>query len=529
MNAPLPLFEKFEISSCLKQDDYSAVYLARHVYLGKQIILKVLNTQSLREGVVLERFKREARILAKLDHPNIIKVLDFGMHEHHFYISFEYFESRNLRQIFGALDLSVDQRRVILSRLLEAVRYAHQAGIIHRDIKPENILIDETLELKLSDFGLAEMNTDSLVTDKFGLVGTPGYMSPEQIRGELLTPKSDLFSCGIVACELFLGIHPFLGRDINESLNAIVSFDESTLLAKLGPLPPDLRTVVYGLLRKKAAERWHDAAAALQELGLSGGVAPPLRLRIAGHFSKISRTWTTATAAVLLIAIVGGYILLEVFRVQTPSPAGRLETVSPLLPNADSGASVRPALNPGSNGSDAKHATTEAPRPVRDTAVQSLEPGNSFTSPTNGVSVKMFGELSIDCYPWARVSVDSVDLETTPLKRNLRLATGEHQIDLLHPNYPTYSTKVLIKSIQVTTIRVNLDTLFGYLGCEAIPWGEVYVDGSYLDRTPLKPIRLVPGKHSVLLKNKRFGPYMQEIMISKNDTSWIRHRFSDQH
>src|SRR6185369_17661831 len=105
MTTPQLLFEKFEIASCLKQDDFSAVYLARHTFLERQIILKVLNTQTMRDAVVLERFKREARILARLEHPNIIKVIDFGMHELHFYISLENFESRNLRQIFGEKEL----------------------------------------------------------------------------------------------------------------------------------------------------------------------------------------------------------------------------------------------------------------------------------------------------------------------------------------------------------------------------------------------------------------------------------------
>jgi len=100
------LFKKFEILSCYKKDEYSAVYLANHIFLDKKVFLKVLDTNSIPDSSIVERFKREAKILAKLEHPNIIKVFDFGMFNDHFYISFEYFESRNLREFLRENKLS---------------------------------------------------------------------------------------------------------------------------------------------------------------------------------------------------------------------------------------------------------------------------------------------------------------------------------------------------------------------------------------------------------------------------------------
>ena len=130
------LFEKYKIIECLKKDEYSCVYIADHTYLGKKILLKTLNTDRIENTLWLDRFKREAKILAQLDHVNIIKVLDFGKHKNIFYLSFEYFDSRNLREILKENDLIFDQKSQILIQLAQGLSVAHQAGIVHRDIKP---------------------------------------------------------------------------------------------------------------------------------------------------------------------------------------------------------------------------------------------------------------------------------------------------------------------------------------------------------------------------------------------------------
>ena len=192
------LFEKFEVIDTLKKDSHTSVYLANHIYLGKKIILKTLNTNELADKTILDRFKREAQILARLDHPNLIKVLDFGTYSEYFYISFEYFESDNLRKVIQRNNLSNESKINLVIQLLKALNIAHQNQIVHRDIKPENILVNSNLELKIADFGLALVKNEHILTQKSSIVGTPGYMSPEQIRGEDLISQTDLFSAGIV-------------------------------------------------------------------------------------------------------------------------------------------------------------------------------------------------------------------------------------------------------------------------------------------------------------------------------------------
>ncbi|MDH7604230.1 MAG: serine/threonine-protein kinase, partial [Melioribacter sp.] len=204
------LFEKFEILDVLKKDEHAAVYLANHIYLSKKIILKVLNTEKISDQTLIERFKREAKLLAKLDHPNIIKVLDFGTSKEYFYISFEYIEGESLRNLLKHRNLSYEEKKLLTIQLFKALHFAHSNQIIHRDIKPENIFIDNNMNLKLGDFGLALSAEDNYVTSPYSIVGTPSYMSPEQVAGAKLTYQSDLFSAGVVIYEIFTGKNPFL-------------------------------------------------------------------------------------------------------------------------------------------------------------------------------------------------------------------------------------------------------------------------------------------------------------------------------
>jgi len=144
--AEVKLFEKFEIIECVKKDEYSSVYRAKHLFLKKDIILKVLNTDTLTDRTLIRRFKQEAQILAGLDHPNIIKVLDFGKYKNFLYISFEYFKSYNLRELFGKSNINADEKISLIKQLLSGISASHDSGIIHRDLKPENILVNMRFE-----------------------------------------------------------------------------------------------------------------------------------------------------------------------------------------------------------------------------------------------------------------------------------------------------------------------------------------------------------------------------------------------
>ena len=265
------LFDKFEIIDCLKKDIQTGVYLANHVYLGKKIILKTLDTSKLSDNSILERFKREAKLLAKLNHPNIIKVLDFGTYHEFFYISFEHFESNNLRELIDKNNLSFEKKINLFVQLLNALKTAHKNQIIHRDIKPENILVNSNLELKIADFGLALVSNEKSLTNKTSILGTPTYMAPEQINGEK-SFQTDIFSAGLVAYELFSGINPILGDEIATTINNIINFNEDKLISAIEKLPVEVRPAIKSMLQKNIEERAKNVDEVLNYLNIQNDV-----------------------------------------------------------------------------------------------------------------------------------------------------------------------------------------------------------------------------------------------------------------
>ncbi|MFA7229182.1 MAG: serine/threonine-protein kinase, partial [Melioribacteraceae bacterium] len=262
------LFEKFQIIEVLKKDEHAAVFLANHIYLSKKIILKVLNTQKLPDPSMVERFKREGKILAKLDHPNIIKVLDFGLSKEYFYISFEYIEGESLRNNLKTKTLTQEQKEHVMIQLLKGLDYAHKNQIIHRDIKPENVFIDNNLNVKLGDFGLALSAEDNFVTNPYSIVGTPSYMSPEQVRGAKLTPQSDIFSAGVVLFELFTGRNPFLRDNVSLTLNEIMAYDENEIMKQAEEQPQLIKDILFGMIRKNVGQRYESAEEILDEMNV---------------------------------------------------------------------------------------------------------------------------------------------------------------------------------------------------------------------------------------------------------------------
>lgn len=218
-------FPDLEIGALLGQGGMGAVFQARQKRLDRQVALKIIRPDAARDQSFAERFTREARTLAKLNHPNIVSVYDFGDIEYLaedgsstkvFYFLMEYVDGANLRQILQAGDLEPDRALKIIRQICDALQFAHDEGIVHRDIKPENILIDTRGRLKIADFGLAKLLSedahDFTLTGSHQVMGTPRYMAPEQMEGaRAVDHRADIYSLGVVFYEMLTGELP-LGR-----------------------------------------------------------------------------------------------------------------------------------------------------------------------------------------------------------------------------------------------------------------------------------------------------------------------------
>jgi serine/threonine protein kinase len=209
-------FPQLEILECLGRGGMGVVYKARQPRLNRFVALKILAREKEKDPRFAERFTREAQALARLNHPRIVTVYDFGETNGLYYLLMEYVDGMSLRQLLQTRKLVPEEALVIVPSICEALQYAHEQGVVHRDIKPENILLDKQGRVKIADFGIAKLlGADGKVetlTGEQGVVGTPHYMAPEQVeKPSIVDHRADIFALGVVFYEMLTGELP-LGK-----------------------------------------------------------------------------------------------------------------------------------------------------------------------------------------------------------------------------------------------------------------------------------------------------------------------------
>jgi len=204
---------RYHITERIAVGGMGEVYLAHDAVLAREVAIKVLHRSLSGDQGFVDRFRREARAAATLNHPNIVTVYDWGAVDGIYYMVMEYVHGRSVREILNARGaLAPAQAAAVLDQTLAALEHAHAKGIVHRDLKPENILITTEGVVKLTDLGLARAFADAKSTRAGAVTGTVQYLSPEQIRGEPADPRSDLYALGIVGYELLTDRLPFTGE-----------------------------------------------------------------------------------------------------------------------------------------------------------------------------------------------------------------------------------------------------------------------------------------------------------------------------
>jgi serine/threonine-protein kinase len=250
----------------------ASVFLAVQESLGREVALKLLVPQADADNAASERFLREARIAAGLHHPNIVPIFDFGVHEGTAYIAMAYEAGGTIAPMPGEKLPPRDALRLVRD-VAAALEYAHARGVVHRDIKPENILRREDGAAMLSDFGIARLiEGGSVLTTEGTSVGTPHYMSPEQLRGDKVDGRSDLYSLGVVLWQLLTGELPYTGTDSWAIGTQHLGADIPRLPAELAHLQP----LVDSLLAKRAEGRLQSGGELVHRIDalLSGQVTP---------------------------------------------------------------------------------------------------------------------------------------------------------------------------------------------------------------------------------------------------------------
>jgi len=253
--------DHYEIIRLLGHGGMNWVYLARDVANEQEVVLKFPNDELIGNVAVFERYKREADIGNRLHHPQVQQLLNTDEKRSEDYLVVEFINGQTLRAVLeehASNPLPVAEAIRITLLISDALVYCHARGIFHRDIKPENIMIQEDGNIKIIDFGIALLEGARRVTWR-GLsstMGTPDYMSPEQLKGERGTASSDIYAVGVMLYEMLCGHTPFEGENIFAIMNQHVSQDPPSILLMNPHLSPELATVVMRAIRRDQSKRY---------------------------------------------------------------------------------------------------------------------------------------------------------------------------------------------------------------------------------------------------------------------------------
>ncbi len=319
--APGTKLDGYEIHALLGAGGMGEVYRARDSALRREVAIKVLPSYVSRDPDRLSRFEQEAQAAAALDHPNILAVHQFGVFDGAPYLVSELLAGEPLRQVLQRGPLPVRKAIDYGIQIAHGLAAAHDHHIVHRDLKPENLFVTKDGRIKILDFGLAKLiqpqtdsdgNAPTLTqgTDPGMVMGTAGYMSPEQVRGQAVDHRTDIFAFGAILYEMLTGRRAFQRSTSAETMTAILNDDPPAISQTGANIPPALQRVVNRCLEKNPEQRFHsasDLAFALDALSDSGA-SPAIATQAPSRRSPGRLLlWSIALIAVILIAAVAWY------------------------------------------------------------------------------------------------------------------------------------------------------------------------------------------------------------------------------
>ena len=263
-NNPVPQdltgrIDKYEIVRPVGKGAMGQVYLAHDTVLDRDVALKVMVAQIADDPELKQRFEREARAVAKMQHPNLVTVFDLGSHGGSPYIAMEFLKGQDLQKaVRQTPPMTLERKVTIIVQVLAGLAHAHQQNIIHRDIKPANIFIQDDGAVKIMDFGVARLSGHTMTADG-NIVGTADYMSPEQVQGKTVDPRSDLFSVGCMLFELAAGRRPFHSDNLMAIFYKITHEEANFDLIPQGADYDALMPILKKALAKSSADRYQSA------------------------------------------------------------------------------------------------------------------------------------------------------------------------------------------------------------------------------------------------------------------------------
>jgi len=547
----------------------TVVYKGYQRSLGRFVLLKVLKPGLSHDDERLRRFEDEARLIAQVQHPNVVAIYASGRDDGQAYIAAEFVEGFDGRHLMAQGPLPPDLAVFIVLEAARGLQAAHAHGILHRDLKPSNILVSHEGQVKLTDFGMASLAEEEAGAE---VRGTPGYLAPELVRGEPPTEASDLFSLGVTFYEMLAGRAAFTGANTGVLLDAVLHHDPLPRLERFADLPAALHPICARLLAKNPDERYRDAGTLIADLeafraagGVTTGAAAlksylddpdayrsTLKALVALPTERASEDRPAASperagprrhlpwawGVVLAVLLVGGLGSSLFFGNGQPAPPSvdLAEEAASRLPEVDTNRLVPPEEEQGDHAVPAEaepeqqQAVVPPPRDSLETTSLALD-DTASAAPAEAVSLDAFrdsdeatGTLYLDVKPWADVYVDEEHRGESPPLLALSLSVGRHRLALKNDQFPEYSAEVEVRANEEDSLRISLWDLVGRLSIQVSPWAVVVIDGVVRDTlSPQEHLLIVaPGKRRLTLRHPELGFYDTTFTIARGEVKTFR-------
>ena len=244
---PAYLDDRMTPERVIASGGFASVARAHHKILQRAVAVKILHPEHVRDAQVRSRFLQEAQVISRLDHPNIVRVLEYGTDETHAWIVLPFIEGESLRARITREPIGWREASRMGREIASAMQVIHAAGVVHRDLKPENVLLDPDQRALITDFGMSKPRRSGVVTGAGMILGTPGYIAPEAVKDAPVSPASDMYSLGVVLFEVVAGFRPFEREDPRDPQSTRTRMEE--LMAARETEPPKLIDVVKDVPR----------------------------------------------------------------------------------------------------------------------------------------------------------------------------------------------------------------------------------------------------------------------------------------
>lgn len=508
---------RYVIVEEIGQGAMGVVYKAVDPLIDRTVAIKTINLDLSKEELANfeKRFQREVQSAGKLNHPNIVTVYDVGRTEGVAYMAMEFLEGKELREILDSgVVLPIEKVMHIATQTAEGLGFAHEHGIVHRDVKPSNVMVLKNGLVKITDFGIAHMS--SATRTMSGMVmGSPKYMSPEQVVGQAVDGRSDIFSLGVMIYEMLTGKTPFAGDNISAIMYQILNDEPIPPRTFNQSIPESINFIVLKALSKHPDQRYQNAKEMARDLKryktieipvagqepkspepmerrrlvrdnlgdetqiipsmMMGESSPAQRANTASHESW----WAEMTVhrfllyAAIPAMIITFAVVVTLSKIRQAKPIG-------LAPNVVTQAAPQETLIP-------LPSENQAP-PVFNPSISEKVLPPDAKPPANNLADKNLPKLKDEKNKLEKVETPKALTETIK-----PLGKGESRV----------------------TFAIS-------------PWGEVFVDGKRQGVSPpLRDIKLSSGKHTILIVNETFKPYSQTIDLDPDSTHKIKYKFQN--